>query len=246
MLLSQKTAVITGGSRGIGKAIALKFAENGANIAILATHAEKAAQVQAQVEAFGVQCKTYICNVADFSQTAEAVKEMKETFPSLDILVNNAGITRDGLLVRMQETQFDEVMDINLKGAFNMIRHISPLMLRAKAGKIINLTSVVGIAGNAGQVNYAASKGGLIALTKSVAKELGGKGILVNAIAPGFVETDMTQGLPDAVKEKLLDTIALKRLGTAEDIANLSLFLASDASNYITGQVIRIDGGMSI
>lgn len=240
-------AIITGGSRGIGAAIAQKLAEQGHDVVInCASSVDKAEAVAQQCRAYGVRAVAKAWDVADFAACDAALKEIKEELGVPEILVNNAGITRDGLLVRMSEEQFDEVIRINLKGAFHMLRLCGAMMIRAKAGRIINISSVAGVAGNAGQVNYAASKAGLIGMTKSAAKELGSRGITVNAVAPGFIETDMTENLPEELKEGAKKQIALGRFGKPEEIANVVAFLASDAAAYVTGQVIVTDGGMGI
>lgn len=240
-------AVITGGSRGIGAAIAEKLAQQGHDVVInCASSVERAEAVAEKCRAYGVRAVAKVWDVADFAACDCALKEIKEELGVPDILVNNAGITRDGLLVRMSEEQFDDVIRINLKGAFNMLRLCGAMMLRAKAGRIVNISSVSGVAGNAGQVNYSASKAGLIGMTKSAAKELGSRGITVNAVAPGFIETDMTDALPEELKEGAKKQIALGRFGKPEEIANVVAFLASDAAAYVTGQVIVTDGGMGI
>lgn len=240
-------AIITGGSRGIGAAIAQKLAEQGHDVVInCASSVEKAEAVAEKCRAYGVRAVAKAWDVADFAACDAALKEIKAELGVPGILVNNAGITRDGLLVRMSEEQFDDVIRINLKGAFNMLRLCGAMMLRAKAGRIVNISSVAGVAGNAGQVNYSASKAGLIGMTKSAAKELGSRGITVNAVAPGFIETDMTDGLPEELKEGAKKQIALGRFGKPEEIANVVAFLASDAAAYVTGQVIVTDGGMGI
>ena len=244
-LLEGKNALITGASRGIGKAIALQFAEEGANVAITYIHnQEKADTVVAELKAMGVQAKAYCCDAADFSATEKLVTQVLADFGHLNILVNNAGKTADTLMLRMTENQWDEVIATNLKSAFNTIHACAPVMLKQRAGSIINLSSVVGLYGNAGQANYAASKAGIIGLTKSMAKELGSRGIRVNAIAPGFIETDMTAGLSVEMRDNTVKAIALRRLGKPEDVARCALFLASELSSYITGQVISCDGGM--
>lgn len=244
-MLNGKTAVITGGSRGIGKAAAIKFAANGANIAIIyAGNDEAAAATVAEIEAAGVKAKAYKVNVAEFEAVKETVAEIVKDFESIDILVNSAGVTRDGLIAMMKEENFDAVIDINLKGTFNMIRHCTPVFMKQRHGKIVNLTSVSGLTGNAGQANYSASKAGVIGLTKATAKELVGRNVTCNAVAPGFVETDMTANL--SANNKLVDQIPMKRMAKAEEIADLIFFLASDSANYITGEVIRIDGGIAM
>ncbi|MDD6311458.1 MAG: 3-oxoacyl-[acyl-carrier-protein] reductase [Firmicutes bacterium] len=244
-MLNGKTAVITGGSRGIGKAAAIKFAANGANIAIIyAGNDEAAAATVAEIEATGVKAKAYKVNVAEFEAVKETVAEIVKDFESIDILVNSAGVTRDGLIAMMKEENFDAVIDINLKGTFNMIRHCTPVFMKQRHGKIVNLTSVSGLTGNPGQANYSASKAGVIGLTKATAKELVGRNVTCNAVAPGFVETDMTANL--SANNKLVDQIPMKRMAKAEEIAELIFFLASDSANYITGEVIRIDGGIAM
>lgn len=246
-LLTGKTALVTGAARGIGKAIALKFAEEGANIAFTDLVIDENGQAtEAEIAAKGVKVKGYASNAADFAQTEEVVKAVKEEFGSIDILVNNAGITKDGLMLRMTEQQWDAVIAVNLKSAFNFIHACVPIMMRQKGGSIINMASVVGVHGNAGQSNYAASKAGLIALAKSIAQEMGPKGIRANAIAPGFIETAMTAALPDAVREEWKKKIPLRRGGMVEDIASVATFLASDMSSYVSGQVIQVDGGMNM
>ena len=243
-LLEGKTALITGAARGIGKAIALKFAAEGANIAFtdLAVNEE----TQAEIAALGVKAKSYASNAADFAETEALVAQVKADFGSIDILVNNAGITKDGLMLRMTEQQWDAVIAVNLKSAFNFIHACVPVMMRQRGGSIINMASVVGVHGNAGQANYAASKAGLIALAKSIGQEMGPKGIRANAIAPGFIDTAMTQALPEEVRKEWCNKSPLRRGGTVEDIANCATFLASDMSSYITGQVIQVDGGMNM
>lgn len=246
-LLAGKTALITGAARGIGKAIALKFAAEGANIAFTdLVIDENGKATEAEITALGVKAKGYASNAADFAQTEDVVKLVKEEFGSVDILVNNAGITKDGLMLRMSEAQWDAVIAVNLKSAFNFIHACIPVMMRQCGGSIINMASVVGVHGNAGQANYAASKAGLIALAKSVGQEMGPKGIRANAIAPGFIDTAMTQQLSDKVREEWVSKIPLRRGGTVDDIANCAVFLASDMSSYISGQVIQVDGGMNM
>ena len=247
-LLEGKTALITGAARGIGKALAMKFAQEGANIAFtdLVLNDEMAAGLEAtrkEIEAVGVVCRAYAGNAADFEQTEATVKQIKEDFGTIDILVNNAGITKDGLMLRMTEKQWDDVINVNLKSAFNFIHACVPVMMRQRGGSIINMASVVGVHGNAGQANYAASKAGMIALAKSVAQEMGPKGIRANAIAPGFIETAMTAALPDEIREEWKKKIPLRRGGQVEDIANVATFLASDLSSFTTGVCIPVDGG---
>lgn len=246
-LLEGKTALITGAARGIGKALALRFAAEGANIAFtdLAID-ENGKKTEEEIAALGVKVKGYASNAADFAQTETVVKEVVADFGRIDILVNNAGITRDGLMLRMTEAQWDSVISVNLKSAFNFIHAVLPVMMRQRGGSIINMASVVGVHGNAGQSNYAASKAGLIALAKSVAQEMGPKGIRANAIAPGFIDTAMTQALSDEIRKEWTAKIPLRRGGTVDDIANCATFLASDMSSYISGQVIQVDGGMNM
>ena len=246
-MLEGKTALITGAARGIGKGIALKFASEGADIAFTDLKIdENAEQTVKEIEALGVKCKAYASNAADFADTEKVVGEVKKDFGHIDILVNNAGITRDGLMLRMTEAQWDMVINVNLKSAFNFIHAVLPIMMRQKSGSIINMASVVGVHGNAGQCNYASSKAGLIALAKSIAQEVGSRGIRANAIAPGFIETAMTAALPDDVRKDWVAKIPLRRGGQVEDIANVATFLASDMSSYVTGQVIQVDGGMNM
>ena len=242
-MLKGKTAVVTGGSRGIGKAICLKFAENGADIAFLyAGNTLKAEESLKELEKLGVKVKAYQCDVADADAVAAVVKEIVKDFGGIQILVNNAGITKDKLVPMMKAADFDAVVDTNLKGTFYMIKGVYPLFLKQKGGKIINISSVSGLMGNPGQANYSASKAGVVGLTKSVAKELAGRGICCNAIAPGFIATEMTENLEN---NALKDAIPMKRFGDAEEVAKLALFLASEHSDYITGEIIRIDGGLA-
>ena len=246
-LLENKTALITGAARGIGKAIALKFASEGANIAFTDLVIDDSGkQTESEISALGVKVKGYASNAADFDETELLVKRVHEDFGSIDILVNNAGITKDCLMMRMTEAQWDAVIGVNLKSAFNFIHACTPIMMRQRSGSIINMSSVVGVHGNAGQSNYAASKAGLIALAKSIGQEIGSRGIRANAIAPGFIDTAMTQALPDDVRKQWIEKIPLRRGGTVEDIANVATFLASDMSSYVTGQVIQVDGGMNM
>ena len=245
MSLNGKTALVTGASRGIGRAIALRLAEDGANVAVIyAGSADKAEAVVNEITALGVNAKAYRCNVADSAAVNETVKAVTNDLGKIDILVNNAGITRDGLMLRMKDEDFDAVLDTNLKGAFNMIRACYSGFIRKKSGRIINISSVSGIMGNAGQANYSASKAGVIGLTKSVARELASRGITCNAVAPGFIQTDMTENLGD--NNPLLNSIPLGRMGKPEDIAAAVAFLASDSAAYITGEVLKIDGGLAI
>ncbi|MDE7179698.1 MAG: 3-oxoacyl-[acyl-carrier-protein] reductase [Muribaculaceae bacterium] len=246
-MLEGKVAVITGAARGIGKEIALKFASEGADIAFTdLVIDENGKKTEEEIAAYGVKVKGYASNAADFAATEEVVKQIKDDFGRIDILVNNAGITKDGLMLRMTEQQWDAVIAVNLKSAFNYIHAVLPIMMRQKSGSIINMASVVGVHGNAGQSNYAASKAGLIALAKSIAQEVGSRGIRANAIAPGFIETAMTAALPDEVRAEWCQKIPLRRGGKVEDIANVATFLASDMSGYVTGQVIQVDGGMNM
>lgn len=245
MSLNGKTALVTGASRGIGRAIALRLAEDGANVAVIyAGSADKAEAVVNEITALGVNAKAYRCNVADSAAVNETVKAVTNDLGKIDILVNNAGITRDGLMLRMKDEDFDAVLDTNLKGAFNMIRACYSGFIRKKSGRIINISSVSGIMGNAGQANYSASKAGVIGLTKSVARELASRGITCNAVAPGFIQTDMTENLGD--NNPLLNSIPLGRMGKPEDIEAAVAFLASDSAAYITGEVLKVDGGLAI
>ena len=240
----RKTAIVTGASRGIGRAIALKLAQDGYNIAILyAGNTDAANEVGKLVCEIGVEVLVVQCNVSDFDACKTVIDEVKETFGTVDVLVNNAGITKDGLAMKMSEQQFDEVMDVNLKGAFNMIRHCYSIFLKQRQGRIINIASVAGIMGNAGQANYSASKAGMIGLTKAIARELAGRNICCNAVAPGFIETEMTENLGEL---PLIDAIPLKRMGKSDEVAALVSFLASEQAGYITGEVIRIDGGLAM
>ena len=273
-LLTGKTALVTGAARGIGKAIALKFAAEGANIAFTDLFIDEehgGLATEREIAALGVKAKGYASNAADFAQSEEVVKQVKEEFGSVDILVNNAGITKDGLILRMTEQQWDAVIAVNLKSAFNFIHACVPVMMRQRGGSIINMASVVGVHGNAGQANYAASKAGilgftksialelgsrnircnaiapgLIALAKSIGQEMGPKGIRANAIAPGFIDTAMTQALPENIRKEWISKIPLRRGGTVDDIANTALYLASDLSSYVSGQVVQVDGGMNM
>ena len=250
-LLTGKVALITGAARGIGKGLALKFAAEGADIAFtdLVLNDEMKAGLEAtrqEIEALGVTCRAYAGNAADFNETEAVVKQIHEDFGHIDILVNNAGITKDGLMLRMTEAQWDAVLNVNLKSAFNFIHALLPIMMRQRDGRIINMSSVVGVHGNAGQANYSASKAGMIALAKSVAQEMGSRGVRANAIAPGFIETAMTAALSEEVRKEWMKAIPLRRGGKPEDIANVALFLASDLSSYVSGQVIQVDGGMNM
>lgn len=245
-LLEGKVAIVTGAARGIGKAIAIEFAKAGADVAFtdLAID-DNAKATEAEIAAFGVKCKGYASNAANFEDTHNVVAEIHKDFGHIDVLVNNAGITRDGLMMRMSEQQWDMVLNVNLKSAFNFIHAVTPIMARQKGGSIINMSSVVGVSGNAGQCNYSASKAGMIGLAKSIAKEMGPRGIRANAIAPGFIITEMTNALSDDIKEGWYKQIPLRRGGTPEDVAKVALFLASDMSSYVSGQVIHCCGAMN-
>lgn len=245
-LLDSKVALITGGSRGIGKAIALRFASEGAEIAFTYRSAATAAEETVkEIEALGVKVRAYASDASDFNNAHEIVEKVKEEFGRIDVLVNNAGITMDGLMMRMTEEQWDNVIGNNLKSAFNFIHACTPVMARQRSGSIINMSSVVGVSGNSGQCNYAASKAGMIGLAKSIAKEMGSRGIRANCIAPGFIATDMTDSLPEDVRKEWEKQIPLRRAGTPQDVADTALFLASDLSAYVTGQVINCCGGMN-
>ena len=244
-LLDGKTALVTGATRGIGRAIALKFASEGADIAFTYRSQEEAAlTLTAEIEAMGVRVKAYRSDAASFEDAHNVVADAKETFGHIDILVNNAGITKDGLMMRMDEASWDAVIGTNLKSAFNFIHACTPIMARQRSGSIINMSSVVGVSGNAGQCNYSASKAGLTGLSKSIAKEMGPRGIRSNCIAPGFIATDMTEALPENLRQEWEKQIPLRRAGQPEDVAKVALFLASDLSSYVTGQVINCCGGM--
>lgn len=246
-LLEGKVAVITGAARGIGKAIAMKFAQEGAHIAFTDLNEDdNFRNTEKEIAALGVKAKGYASNAADFAQAGETIDRIVKDFGKVDILVNNAGITRDGLLMRMTEQQWDMVIGVNLKSAFNLTKAVIPHMMKQRSGAIVNMSSVVGVSGNAGQANYSASKAGMIGLTKSTAKELGSRGIRCNAIAPGFIITDMTGALPEDVRKDWEAKIPLKRGGTPEDVANVCTFLASDLSGYVSGQVIHCCGGMNM
>jgi 3-oxoacyl-[acyl-carrier protein] reductase len=245
MQLNGKTALVTGASRGIGRAIALMFAKAGADVVVnYAGNVEAANEVVRQIEEMGRKSMSIKADVSKSADVENLVSEVLKNFESIDILVNNAGITRDKLIIKMTEADFDDVLSTNLKGAFNCTKSVSKIMIKQKSGRIINISSVVGIIGNSGQSNYAAAKAGLIGFTKSMAKELARRGITVNAVAPGFIETEMSAALPEAVKEEFMKSITLNRAGRADDVANAVLFLASEYSDYITGQVINVDGGM--
>ena len=243
--LTGKVAVVTGGSRGIGRAICLRFASAGADVAfIYAGNEERATETLSELQNLGVKAKAYKCDVSSFEDTAAVFKNIISEFGTIDVLVNSAGITKDKLLLGMKEEDFTKVVDVNLKGTFNTVKQVYPIFAKKRAGKIINISSVAGIIGNPGQVNYAASKAGVIGLTKSAAKELASRGVCCNAIAPGFIETDMTEKF--SKDEKVLNGIPMKRVGAPEEVAELALFLALPVSDYITGEVIRIDGGLAI
>jgi len=246
-MLNGKIALVTGAGRGIGRAIAVRLAKSGATVIVNYNgSADKAEETVEMIKAEGGSAEACKCDVSDFDACAKLSKEIIEKYGRLDILVNNAGVTRDGLIMRMSEQDYDTVLDINLKGAFNTIRHFSPYFLKQRSGKIINISSVSGILGNPGQANYSASKAGLIGLTKSVARELASRSVCVNAVAPGFIETEMTEAMSDTAKEKVISSIPMGRTGHTEDIAEAVAFLADEVSDYITGQVLRVDGGMAI
>ena len=245
--METKTALVTGAGRGIGKAIALALAAEGYQIVVNYNGSEEAAnEVVALCEEKGVKAMAYRCNVADYAAVEQMMNDVVKEMGSIDVLVNNSGITKDGLLLRMKEEDFDRVVEVNLKGCFNCIRHVARIMMKQRHGSIINMSSVVGLSGNIGQANYAASKAGVIGMTKSLAREVASRHITVNAVAPGFIKTDMTAVLSDSVKEGILHGIPLGELGEAEDVANAVLYLASDEAAYITGQVISVDGGMAM
>mgnify|MGYP000790534344 CR=1 FL=1 len=247
MSLNGKTALVTGASRGIGRAIALRLAEDGANVAVIyAGSADKAEAVVNEITALGVNAKAYRCNVADSAAVNETVKAVTNDLGKIDILVNNAGVTRDNLILRLSEEDFDTVLNANLKGAFLCCKEAARRMVRQRYGRIVNLSSVVGLRGNAGQTNYSASKAGLIGLTKSLAKELASRNVTVNAVAPGFIATDMTAALPEAVRTEMCKTIPEGRVGQPEDVANAVAFFAAEQSSYLTGQVLCVDGGMAM
>lgn len=246
-MLENKVALVTGAGRGIGRAIAIALAEEGAEVIVNYNGSEeRAKEVKQTIEENGGKASIYRCNVSDFEACEIMIREIVKEHGHLDILVNNAGITKDGLIMKMKEEDFDRVLNVNLKGTFNTIRHSARQMLKQRSGKIINISSVSGILGNVGQANYAASKAGVIGLTKTMARELGSRGITVNAIAPGFVDTEMTEVLSEEIRENACKQIILGRFGKPEDIANVAVFLASDKADYITGQVISVDGGMNV
>jgi len=242
--LENKNAIVTGSARGIGKAIAMKLAEEGANVVIVDVNLEEAEKTSKEIQNMGRKSFAMKVNVADYNEVESLINKTKEELGSIDILVNNAGITKDNLILKMSVEDFEQVIDINLKGVYNGIKAVYPIMMRQKSGKIINIASIIGIIGNAGQANYSASKAGVIALTKTAAKELASRGVCVNAVAPGYIQTPMTDKLPDNIKEEMLKLIPMKRMGQPDDVAKVVLFLASSDSDYITGQTIVVDGGM--
>ncbi len=244
-MLKGKNVIVTGATRGIGREIALTLAQNGANIAMNYRNLNSEVEdLINEIKSFGVDALAIKCDVSITEEVDNFVKEVKSHYNTIDVLVNNAGITKDGLILRMKEEDFDDVLDVNLKGTFNTTKSVSSIMVRQKYGKIINISSVVGIAGNAGQCNYAASKAGVIGFSKSVARELASRNINVNVVAPGYINTDMTKNLPDKIKEEIIKSIPMKKIGDPKEVANLVLFLSSNLSDYITGQVINVDGGM--
>ncbi|MBB6715202.1 3-oxoacyl-[acyl-carrier-protein] reductase [Clostridium gasigenes] len=246
-MLKGKCAVVTGAAKGIGRSIALKYAKLGANLVInYRSSEEEAISLEKELKELGVEVLVVKADISNFNDANNLILMAKERFGSVDILVNNAGITRDGLVMRMKEEDFDRVIEVNLKGVFNCIRAVTPIMVKQKSGKVINMASVVGITGNAGQLNYCAAKAGVIGMTKSLARELGSRGINVNAIAPGFIQTDMTNELGEKAKDAVMANIPLKRFGNVSDVAELAAFLASESASYITGQIISVDGGMSM
>ncbi|MBU3107281.1 3-oxoacyl-[acyl-carrier-protein] reductase [Clostridium gasigenes] len=246
-MLKGKCAVVTGAAKGIGRAIALKYAKLGANLVInYRSSEEEAISLEKELKELGVEVLVVKADISNFNDANNLILMAKERFGSVDILVNNAGITRDGLVMRMKEEDFDRVIEVNLKGVFNCIRAVTPIMVKQKSGKVINMASVVGITGNAGQLNYCAAKAGVIGMTKSLAREVGSRGINVNAIAPGFIQTDMTNELGEKAKDAVMANIPLKRFGNVSDVAELAAFLASESASYITGQIISVDGGMSM
>ena len=247
MRFENKTAVVTGGSRGIGLAIAKKLAEGGANIAVLYVgDVSEGKAAKAELEQYGTKVEQYFCDVSDFEKSKAVCEQVIADFGKVDFLINNAGITRDKLVLNMEESEFDAVINVNLKGTFNMIKHFYKHFMKNRGGRIVSTSSIVGLIGNAGQANYSASKAGIIGLTKSVARELAGRNVTVNAVAPGYIGTDMTNVLPEKVKESMKAQIPAKRIGTPDDVANVVAFLCSDEAAYVTGEVIRVDGGLAI
>ena len=244
MRLKDKVALITGGARGIGQAIAMTFAREGADIMVADVNLEVARKTASEIEALGRRALAWEMDVTDYAKVEDGVNKILDKFGKVDILVNNAGITKDNLILRMSQLEWDAVINVNLKGTFNCIKAVSRPMIKQRSGKIVSIASIIGLMGNAGQANYAASKAGIIALTKTVAKELASRNINANAVAPGFIQTDMTAKLPEDIKAKMMEAIPLAKLGTPQDVANVCLFLACEDSHYITGQVITVDGGM--
>lgn len=244
MILKDKISIVTGGARGIGKAIALRLAQEGSHIAVCDVNLELLLEVKKEIESLGRIALIDKVDVTNFADVQNFIQKVLDKFSRIDILINNAGITRDGLIVRMNDSEWDAVLGVNLKGTFNCAKAVAKTMMKQRAGRIVNIASIIGIVGNAGQANYAASKGGVIAFTKSIAKELASRNINVNAIAPGFIQTDMTSKLSEDIKNEIMKEIPLARWGSVEDVANVALFLVSDASAYITGQVVQVDGGM--
>ncbi|HRU39096.1 MAG TPA: 3-oxoacyl-[acyl-carrier-protein] reductase [Candidatus Goldiibacteriota bacterium] len=245
-LISGKIAIVTGGAQGIGEAISLTLAREGASVAVIDVNLEKAAETAANIRKLGVESEAYKADVSKPAEVDEVTDKIIDKFKRIDILVNNAGITRDNLLIRMTEQEWDLVIAINLKGTFNFTKSVGKIMMKQRAGSIINISSVIGLMGNAGQTNYAATKAGVIGITKSVAKELGARNVRVNAICPGYIKTAMTDKLSEEIRNKMIEFIPAKAMGTPQDVANAALFLASDLSSYITGETIRVDGGMAM